>query len=113
VQRCVSVISGFNFPEASEKYETHRAALALIIDGQLPGSSPDGSIAQVIWSSNQTIVQGSLKIKGILKLIVIANAVKQSQFWCKDEIASVAPLLRNDSFLSEEERRRCRVTRVA
>jgi hypothetical protein len=54
----VSAISGFNFPEASEKYESYIASLALIFDGQLPGSSPDESIAQVIWSSNQIKMQG-------------------------------------------------------
>jgi hypothetical protein len=58
VQRSAGVISGLNFPEASEKSESHMDSLALILDGQLPGSLPDESIAQVIWSSNQIKVQG-------------------------------------------------------
>ena len=58
MQWCVSVISGLNFPETSEKSESHMASLALILDGQLSGSLSDESIAQVIWSSNQIKVQG-------------------------------------------------------
>jgi hypothetical protein len=74
----VSAIGGFNFPEASEKYKSHFASLALVFDGQLPGSSPDESIAQVIWSSNQIKMQGAVIVRVILIWTVIANAVKQS-----------------------------------
>jgi hypothetical protein len=52
-----------------------------------------------------------IEISEVLIMVSLRGVLCRSNLQAVQEIASVAPLLRNDSFLGEEERWRCGDTR--